>query len=210
MDYFKSVPWCAEILDNPNIFVFTPPSRFPVNENGYCPTKDRLIRHTLHSDQAIPNIIAFYSRSSLANNESTSNSKTDNRFLMDSVTLMVYLRPGINGYNGGAHGGFVATLIDEAMGTLIFQNHEVYKAWEQRKQPVPANVLNMHGLALFTATMNVRYERPVRTPQIVLVTASLDMIKGRKVYVKVEVKDGSGVNLAGGEGMWISIPAAKV
>jgi acyl-CoA thioesterase FadM len=63
----------------------------------------------------------------------------------------------------------------------------------------------MHGLALFTASMNVRFERLVKTPQIVLATASLDRIEGRKVYLKTALAERDGASLARGGGMWLSV-----
>jgi acyl-CoA thioesterase FadM len=80
-------------------------------------------------------------------------------------------------------------LIDEAMGSLIFINHEVYKQVETRKGTIPPNVLNMHGLAMFTASMNVRFQKPLVTPQVVLATATLKKIDNRKVFLEVTVKN---------------------
>ncbi|KAF2786253.1 hypothetical protein K505DRAFT_260264 [Melanomma pulvis-pyrius CBS 109.77] len=205
MDYFTSIPWCATVLNDPSIILFTPPCRLQVDEHGNCPTQDQLVRRTFHNSDGIPHIVAFHPKHCARSVHAPSSTK-GLRFLVDSITLMLDLRSGLNGYNGGAHGGLIATIIDEAMGTLIFQNHEVYKEMEERKEAVPGHVLNMHGLALFTATMNVRYEKPVGTPQVVLAIASLDRIEGRKVYLRVVIQDGRAKPLARGEGIWLSVP----
>jgi acyl-coenzyme A thioesterase PaaI-like protein len=207
MEYFSAIPWCAAILNDPDTVTFTPPCRLSSDQNGHLPTKDQLVRKTFCGDDGIPHAVAFYKRTSLNSSPPFARRL---HFLTDSTTLMMEIRPGLNGYNGGAHGGLIATLFDEAMGTLIFQNHEVFKEMERAKQKLQSNILNMHGLALFTATMSVRYQKPVVTPQIVLVTASLDRIEGRKVFLKTALLDRNGVILACGDGMWISIPEKQL
>ena len=208
-EYFKAIPWCSRILEDSDVVLFTPPCRLKPDQNGYCPTQDQLVRKTLFNDDGIPHVVAFHSRIG-SESQAASAPSAGLRFLINSSTLLLHLRPGLNGYNGGAHGGLIGTLIDEAMGTLIFQNHEVYKAWEEEGKAIPPNVLNMHGLALFTARMTVRYEKPIATPGIVLVTASLDKIEGRKVQLKVVVRDEKDAVLARGDGLWISVPQTSV
>ncbi|KAF2252376.1 hypothetical protein BU26DRAFT_517015 [Trematosphaeria pertusa] len=206
MDYFQSVPWCAALLETPGIVLYTPTCRLEPDANGALPTKDQFFRVNLRNNDLIPHAIGFYQDPFSPTTISPSPTSSGLRLLIHSSTLMLDLRPGTNGYNGTAHGGLISTLIDEAMGSLIYINHRFYTEVEAiHKEKIPSNVLNMHGVAMFTAGMNVRFLKPLATPQIVLVTASLNDIKGRKVYLDVEVKDGEGVRYSSCEGMWMSV-----
>ena len=72
---------------------------------------------------------------------------------------------------------------------------------------------NVIGLALprndntFTAQLNTRYERPVRTPATVMVRAWVTRVEsgGRKVWVEAVVEGGDegGLRHASAEGLWV-------
>ncbi|KAF2122069.1 HotDog domain-containing protein [Lophiotrema nucula] len=211
MDYFQSIPWCAALLEKPGIVPYTPTCRLEPDANGALPTQDQFFRVNLRSSDLIPHAIGFYQDPFSPAIISPSPTSSGLRLLIHSSTLMLDLRPGTNGYNGSAHGGLISTLIDEAMGSLIYINHHFYTEVEAiHKEKIPSNVLNMHGVAMFTASMNVRFLKPLATPQVVLVTASLKDIEGRKVYLDVEVKDGEGLRFASCEGMWMSVLREKL
>lgn len=96
------------------------------------------------------------------------------------------------------------------MGSLIYINDVVYKQAQKQGRPLSTSVLNMDGVAMFTASMNVKFRKPLATPQVVTVTATLNRIEGRKVFLDVEVKSGDGVVFATCEGMWMSVPRHKL
>jgi acyl-coenzyme A thioesterase PaaI-like protein len=209
MEYFKLIPWCATILESPGVVIFTPPCRLQDDENGNCPTKDQFFRQILQNRDAIPNCIGFYQRTSSDAMVTYPSAERAQQFLINSSTLMLDLRQGLNGFSGSAHGGLIATLMDEAMGSLIFQNHEAYMEMERRKEALSPNILNMHGLTLLTASMNVRYQKRLATPQVVLATATLSRIEGRKVFVDVVVENGRGVTFGQCEGMRVTVSKEK-
>lgn len=206
MDYFQSIPWCATLLEKPGIVPYTPTCRLEPDANGVLPTRDEFFRVHLRSSDLIPHAIGFYQDPFSPATISPSPTSSGLRLLIHSSTLMLDVRSGTNGFNGSAHGGLISTLIDEAMGSLIYINHHFYTEVEAiDKEKIPSDTLNMHGVAMFTAGMNVRFLKPLATPQVVLVTASVKDIKGRKVYLDVEVKNKEGVIFASCEGMWMSV-----
>jgi len=96
------------------------------------------------------------------------------------------------GMNGGAlllHGGIIATLMDDVIGTLLTVNKD-------------ANSLPLTHKTV-TASMNVSYLKPVPTPGTVLVVARCREVRGRKLYMDAEVRDGEGVLLAKADSLWI-------
>ncbi|KAF2263092.1 hypothetical protein CC78DRAFT_534254 [Lojkania enalia] len=211
MDYFQSIPWCAALLEKPGIVLYTPTCRLAPDANSALSTQDQFFRINLRHSDLIPYAIGVYEDPFFPTIISPSPTSSGLRLLIYSSTLMLDIRPGTNGYNGSAHGGLISTLIDEAMGSLIYINHKFYTEVEAtQKEKMPSNVLNMHGVAMFTASMNVRFLKPLPTPQVVLVTASLNKIEGRKVYLDVEVKNGEGMKFASCEGMWMSISRERL
>lgn len=107
----------------------------------------------------------------------------------------------------------MATLLDEAMGSLIYINNRVFTevvATAADKARIPANVLDMQGVAMFTASMNVKLLKPLETPQVVVVTARLREISGKKVFLDVEVVGRGGVRFASCEGLWMSVGKGKL
>lgn len=89
---------------------------------------------------------------------------------------------------GHAHGGIIATILDEAMG----------------------KVNKLHQVIALTKSMEVEYLRPVplATP---LVVESRELSKrGRRHINAAEIKDSSGQVLARSRGLFIAVDAAKM
>lgn len=87
------------------------------------------------------------------------------------------------------HGGIVATLMDDVVGTLMTVNQD------KALMPLSSSTV--------TAYMNVQYLRPIATPQTVLVVAKSREVKGRKFYVDSEIRDDEGTILAKAESLWV-------
>lgn len=112
------------------------------------------------------------------------------------IHTLVTLGYLLNGYPNTTHGGIVATIIDEAMSFVLKRNKELG---------------TLPGLGdLVTADLRIKYLRPVKTPQTVVVEARLREIKGRKYMVEADLKDGGGVVLARGEALWIAVTTASL
>lgn len=93
--------------------------------------------------------------------------------------------------NGGPymlHGGLIATLLDDTIGTLLTVNKD------QDGSPLTSHTV--------TVSLNVKYLRPVKTPQTVLVVAICREIKGTRFYMDAEIRDESGKVLAKADSVW--------
>ncbi|KAI0130688.1 HotDog domain-containing protein [Daldinia grandis] len=213
--HFKSTPWCTALLERPGVITFIPTSRFPEDPTGYSPTQDQLFRKTFNNADTVPHCIGFYQdpNSDIEPSPSTQlgpSSQLGPRLLINSASLIFDLRPGVNGYNGTAHGGFIGSLIDEAMGSLILINHQVQTHDKAQGRRLPRGVVDLNNARFFTASMNVRFLKPLPTPGTVVVTASLSKIEGRKMSLDVTIKDKSQVEFARCDGLWISLPEGKI
>ncbi|KAJ8069795.1 hypothetical protein OCU04_000211 [Sclerotinia nivalis] len=140
MSQFISIPWCADIVRKPGTVVFVPTSRFPADSQGKSPTQNQLFRDTLNNTDTVPHIIGLYQNPlsfEIGPNatpifSSASNAGNAQTLMIKSCSLMFDIRSGINGYNGTAHGGFITSVIDEAMGSLLFVNYSLQREVEAR------------------------------------------------------------------------------
>ncbi|KAL5041013.1 hypothetical protein BDW71DRAFT_201710 [Aspergillus fruticulosus] len=112
--------------------------------------------------------------------------------------LLLHVGRGITGQTGIAHGGFLATVIDEVCGNLI----------------AAANL--DEGLRMFTARLSLEYKRPVFIPEdrggtVIVASARVKRLEGRKVFIEGVVRNGAGVVCTTAEAIFVrkrALPAA--
>ncbi|KAI1753250.1 HotDog domain-containing protein [Xylaria castorea] len=216
MSSFESIPWCAALLQKPGVVRFTPQARAPAGPDGRFPSQDQLFKTSLKTADTVPDYIGFYqspfsdpTRMTLP--PTPSSMEGGPQFLINTMSLLADLRPGVNGFNGTVHGGLIASLLDEAMGCLIFANAVVLREMMAKGAKIPAHVLNLAEAGpVFTASMNVKFMKPIPTPQVVIATATLTKAEGRKLSLAYDIKDNKGTEYAKGEGMWIAARKEKL
>jgi acyl-coenzyme A thioesterase PaaI-like protein len=98
----------------------------------------------------------------------------------------------IQGHPRITHGGFSAALIDETAGGLIFKLKQAGKLG-----PGPA----------YTARLEVDYKLPLQTQTVVVCTARVVSIEGRKVWVEVKMRDSTAMDsvvFAAGKALFVT------
>jgi acyl-coenzyme A thioesterase PaaI-like protein len=176
-DPFLRIPWTASLLSAPNLITRVPDSRSlkPTNEDSFFAT-------TLKTEKTLRSCITVYRR------------PVPSDPYIPSISTFITLGSALDGHPGILHGGLVASLLDEGMGILQTVNVErdhfiaVGKGFAEGESPAG-------GLASFTAYLNVKYLRPVRSRAAVQVVAWYERREGRKSFVKAEVRQ----NVGGGE-----------
>jgi acyl-coenzyme A thioesterase THEM4 len=105
------------------------------------------------------------------------------------VRTLLTLGSDVNGYPHTAHGGLVATVIDEVMGILLSVNkdHE-----EQRILAQEASSLARPRLSTMTASLELAYRKPVPTPCTVLVRVWFESVDDRKHFIRGSLDNGAG------------------
>ncbi|KAK1030690.1 hypothetical protein LTR33_017057 [Friedmanniomyces endolithicus] len=167
---FLRIPWAAALLNRPNVICRVPGSRQPKQS-----LEDSLFAEILKTSRTINSCIAFYDKPS------------DSDGSITEVSTLITIGDGMNGHPNILHGGIVASIIDEAMGILQSLNHErdhmtkVGKGLAHGESPPQA-------FGSFTATLNIKYLKPVHTPDSLLVTARYTRREGRKEWIHAEVK----------------------
>lgn len=166
-------------------------------------SQDTLFRYSLDSEKTIPHYIGFY-EDPFCHSTTTFPHLP---FIITSLSLVLELRGGVHGFNATVHGGLTCAIIDEAMGTLLYQNDLLNREAKARGLiPPDAKGFSAAG----TARMDVKYRRPIQTPQTVVVTATLDRVENRKMLMRVVLRDKDGQECATCDGMFMSFPKGKI
>ncbi|KXJ91858.1 HotDog domain-containing protein [Microdochium bolleyi] len=94
---------------------------------------------------------------------------------VDTMHAFVSVGEALSGWPGVVHGGIVATLFDEVTGYVPMLN---------RLRGVPM----FENTGYMTGYLNTRYHRPVGTSAVLLVTARIKKVQGRKCWIEGEVR----------------------
>jgi uncharacterized protein (TIGR00369 family) len=102
----------------------------------------------------------------------------------DTVRSRTTITRAYAGYRDFAHGGIVATMLDEAMGWAML------------------HVAGRHGV---TKDLRVRYRRPVMVEREIVITAKVAGEKATTVHLEARIEDARGRLLARAEGEWVAV-----
>ena len=177
---FASTPWCAALLSDPALRAMPMLSR-----NPKASTEDSLFAETLKTPKTITDTLCFYKKPSEMNLQQ-----------IDEAFTLYAIGSGMNGMPGGAHGGIVATLLDETLSFLIARNLDLEQA-AVRPQVV-------------TAYLNTQYLKTLETPATVLVTVRLTGKEGRKWYLEGSIGNGEGEVFAKAQSLWIELKKRRL
>ncbi|KAK8038164.1 thioesterase superfamily protein [Apiospora phragmitis] len=184
--YFNSIPWCARHTRGPNL-VARPPSCRTVQPSG----ENLLFGRTLNTTGTIPAMLETFSTTKRGDDSSSSG-------LIDQVKCLLALGPDVNGYPCTLHGGIVAALLDEVIGSLIPINRE--------RGLMPAG-------SHFTAYLHTQYRRPVPTTAGALLVRArfvkVDVARG-KFFAEATLEDAEGTVLASAEALFVRARGTKL
>ncbi|KAK2044472.1 thioesterase superfamily protein [Colletotrichum somersetense] len=188
VQHFLDIPWCATLLDEPGTICKTAPSRFPK-----ASTEDQLFSTTLRTEETVASFVMFYKRPSLSSaTEAAPAVAPDDEGggIIRELKALLTLGAGVNGFPNVSHGGIVATILDETIGTIFGIN--------ETEGLTP-------DASYMTAYLNVTYVRPVDTPQTVLCVAEVVRVKGRKWWIRGRIEDREGRVLAKAESLFVRL-----
>lgn len=110
--------------------------------------------------------------------------------------LTIYsLGSSLMGHAMIAHGGLVATLLDEIMGVAININEQS----EAEHDPT------YKRKSIMTLKLDLLYKKPVPAPGLILARAVLKKAEGRKRYVTATLEDGQGTILTEAEALFLEL-----
>ena len=201
--FFRAIPWCADLLSDPDYTVV--PSRFGKPNAG---RQGELFTRTLATDDTVSACV--YQIRNSQHNDSTDSVSEALPHMVPEVRTFIFTGPGLNGWPGIAHGGFVSSIIDEVMGFLINSNTRATEAAGNPSDGGSGVPKKAPASTVMTAELTTRYRRPVPTGEALLIRAWADKIEGRKIIVKATLEDSERQVLSEGIGLFIALkPGAK-
>ncbi|KAG8409042.1 hypothetical protein J3459_010468 [Metarhizium acridum] len=174
--------WCLRLLHDANLTPVATPSRQPK-----ASSEDSFIAETLATGDTISSWQSFYKVPQPQPRPSPATTGANSPVAGELVSLLALLGRGVNGHTNVAHGGLVATILDDTMGMVV-------------------GLHRSPGMSGYTASLNIKYRKPLRTPSIVLCRTWLESRSGgRKLWLRGTVEDGEGGLFAEAEGLWIEV-----
>ncbi|KAI5365505.1 Putative Thioesterase domain, HotDog domain superfamily [Septoria linicola] len=192
---FRRIPWTTRLLNQPDIVTCVPTSRQPK-----ASTEDSFYAEILKTPRTIRSCIAIYRKPAREEDP------------IEEVTTLYKVGDGMNGHPEIIHGGVTATLIDESMGILQSINKDRIHMRNVQAGKADGEI-PPEGLSAFTAYLNVKYLKPVRTPGAIAVVAKRVKKEGRKEFLFAELKqchdageddEGEIVVCASGESLFVT------
>ncbi len=98
-----------------------------------------------------------------------------------NLAAKVRFGPNCEGPPGHAHGGSLASVLDEAMGG---------NSW-------------LHGHAALAGTLTIKYRAPFPLETVATVTSKIERVEGRKVFTSGAIRSADGTLHAEGEGIFV-------
>jgi acyl-coenzyme A thioesterase PaaI-like protein len=106
-------------------------------------------------------------------------------FQPDEFLMLLDVGEDIVGQTGLCHGGFLATIMDEVTGRLL-----------------SANSLD-RGSSPYTVLLTVTFKSPVYAPGIILATAKMGRVEGRKMFLEATIQNNQRVIYATADALFV-------
>lgn len=104
-----------------------------------------------------------------------------------SIYARIYFGLATQGPPGHAHGGSIATVLDETMGVV---------AW-------------ISGYSVVSIELNVKYKKMLPVNTQVTIEAYIELINNRKIITKAKMYDNKGAIFSTSDGTYINLPKEK-
>ena len=136
-----------------------------------------LMAGTFNSEHTIPHLLSFFRPSS-------NSTPIGDEYTRAEVRRFYTFGGGLNAHPDLLHGGVIACILDSTMGNVIG--------------------FSIPRKKMFTVQLNIKYEKPVKTPGTVRTRAWISKIQDdRKIWVN-GIVEGDDITYAKAEGMWLS------
>lgn len=185
LSYFSAIPWSRNLLSSKDYYPIQTWSRLPKTSTG----EDAFFAGTIATPTTIPHVLTLRRRDIAPPPAPTdppvwpaptaSASAPPSTSPPDVMMLFGLEAPGICGHPSTAHGGIVATLIDETMSLAVAVHLDSDSRGRRSPDESPRG-------PIFTSQLDLRYKRPVAVPALVVVRAKVVARAGRKFWVRAQ------------------------
>ncbi|KAJ5166619.1 Thioesterase superfamily [Penicillium canariense] len=208
--HFRNSQWANSLISSEDYIAIPTDSRRP-KPSG----EDGFFGGTIATPSTIPHVLTLQRRQLAApqsqpptwlpatkQDAAAAGTPTPGANPADIVMIYDLGGSGIAGHPSTVHGGVVATMIDEAMSLAVAAHHTAPVS--PSSGPVDKNPRPK----IFTVQLDVRYKKPVTTPQLLVVRSRVVARIGRKFWVRAQAvqEDEAG---AGGHLEWAKRKVVK-
>jgi acyl-coenzyme A thioesterase PaaI-like protein len=183
---FLSIPWCATLVGEVRDLVYLFPD--PNLDSGL--KTDLFQSQLLRKEGGLKGLMVFARPESARHYDDT---------IFKIRRLQAFIDVGINvsGWTGVSHGGFTSYLVDTVGGWVAQCN--ILKAIEEGELTPQSGAM--------TKSLEVEYLKPVLVPRVLLLTATIDKVTGRRIDISVTIEDERRIILS--RGKMVSILVAQ-
>ena len=194
VQFFKSIPWTRDLVDNPLFKPIPTPTLLSTQDQS----DNAFMAKTIRTPQGIRQWLMllrkdFETPSESPRGSSGLPSRPNNIEArpaeLSDIVILLELGADLDGFGGRVHGGAVCTILDEAL-SLCVEYHR------QRSSDSRA--------PLYTAQLNTTFRGSVPSPSIVMVKTWLEAKEGRKWFVIGQICDAQDHVLVHAEGLWLA------
>lgn len=197
---FMSNRWTSSLLRSPDYTAVETTSRRTKRKSG----EDAFFADTLGTSATIPHLLTLRKNNPIdppriapsipapPGRPAVPKSKPE------LVALLKLGTPGISGHPSTAHGGVLATVLDEIMSLAVGVQIPGYDG----------NIAKERG-RIYTMQLDARFHNPVYVPAVAVVKAWVLARDGRKFWMMGQVLQEAGLFEDGGEGNGASIEAVR-
>ncbi|RJE25243.1 Thioesterase superfamily [Aspergillus sclerotialis] len=176
VDFFSKLPFARPYIDN--FSSYTPVPFVTRYDKGDL--SDTFFSRAINSNETIPRALSFMRKPDSQQHSVTDNGQKDLSQSAEKPFFVTFcqIESGVNGYINTAHGGVIASLLDETLGLCA----EAYRVFSSEERGT-----------LVTAKLEVSYRAPVPTPSVIVIKTWVKRQEDRKWFLEAQLldKDGS-------------------
>lgn len=185
--HFQSHPWAKNLISSEDYEPIITDSRRMKQGTG----EDGYFAGTLSTPSTIPHLITLQRRNiapapaevpawlpATKQDAATAAKRTPGINPPDLIMIYEFGTPGVSGHPSTAHGGIVATVLDEAMSLAVAAHTSGPVASIESDQNPRGNI--------FTAQLDVRYRQRVTVPGLLVIRTKVIGRVGRKFWVRAQ------------------------
>jgi acyl-coenzyme A thioesterase PaaI-like protein len=216
--HFCNHPWANSLLSSED---FTP---IPTDSRRPKPSgEDTFFGNTIATPSTIPHVLTLQRRTlhtplsapppwlpATKQDAAAAGTATPGANPPDIIMIYDLGGAGIAGHPSTVHGGVVAVMIDEAMSLAVAAHASAPAAGSGSASGSGSGAKDTNPRGkLFTVQLDVRYKKPVTTPQLLVVRARVVARVGRKFWVRAQAvqedEKGAGAHLE-----WVKRKVVKI
>lgn len=209
VEFFKSVPWTAALIAEPQYMITTSDSRYLKKDN-----EDAFLAVTLATAQTVPHLLPLALRSPPLLTVYPATATTVVPYTLprpehpNLIWLLSIAAEGTSGFPNMLHGGAIATLIDECMNVMVASHLNALEVTNDRGETKPRVKRDQY----LTSKLELKYKRPTMVPGIFAIKGWINARqeagqRSGRMWTQADLVDAEGNVYVEAKGLFVQIKA---